>query len=81
MKRLTVQIALIISTITLFSGCCKESINIPQKCIVPYTDEPKIFMGICENGDNGCVVEKVLRNYDAMKDYAMRLKINSEVCR
>jgi hypothetical protein len=81
MRRLTVKIALTLSIITIFSGCCKESVSIPQKCKVPLTEEPTLDLRVCEDDNNSCVIEKVLKNYEAQKDYAKRLKVNSEVCK
>ena len=73
----------ILITIT-FSGCSQKeckSIFIPQKCIVPYTPEPIIDYTQCSNEDYACITSKVLKNYEAQKNYARELKINSEVCK
>jgi len=75
-----VKMLLSMLMIISFSGCCKNEI-VPQKCKVPFTEEPMIDNEKCEDGNNGCVISKALRNYEAQKDYANRLKINSEVCR
>ena len=73
---------LLICLITIsISGCSKEECKpIPQKCIVPYTDEPTIDNENCDNNTT-CTIKKALKNYEAQKDYAERLKNNSEVCR
>jgi hypothetical protein len=73
-----------ILTITLFNGCCpqpKPCPIIPQRCIVPITDEPVIDNLKCVDGNYSCIISKALLNYEAMKAYAKELKINGEVCR
>lgn len=64
------------------SGCSstKQTVPVPQRCVVPYTPEPVIDNAPCA-GNVKCVHDKVLKNYEAMKAYAEELKNNSEVCR
>lgn len=67
------------------SGCGSiepkvEYVYVPQKCVVPETQEPIISNKSCEI-DYNCTVVKVLSNYEAMKAYAESLKANSEVCK
>lgn len=79
-----VMMLLAILTLTIFSGCadkeCKP-VLVPQKCVVPTTPEPTIDYTPCDNKDYACIASKVLKNYEAQKNYARELKINSEVCR
>jgi hypothetical protein len=79
-----VQMLLTILTAIIFSGCshkeCKP-VLIPQKCIVPITQEPEIDNIPCLNNEYSCVVGKALRNYEAQKSYAKELKNNNEVCK
>lgn len=74
---------LLILTVTIFSGCSQECkpVLVPQKCVVPQTPEPTIDYEPCADNDYGCIVSKSLKNYEAQKNYARELKINSEVCR
>ena len=74
-----IKMLLIFSTIISISGCNEECKPIPQKCVVPYTEEPIIDNSQCYNNIT-CVIKKALKNYEAQKDYAERLKNNSEVC-
>lgn len=69
-------------TIFLTSGCaCREKciVYVPQKCTVPDTEEPIIDNKHYE--DNASIVKKALNNYTKMKEYAEKLKANSEVCK
>ena len=85
--RLIAMGLLISSIILIFSGCMAkpcpapqvEYVNVPQKCVVPYTEEPVIDNAHYETYPQ--IVVKALQNYTAMKEYAMKLKVNSEVCR
>lgn len=73
-----------ISTAILFSGCCPKPNAcppIPQKCVVPYTEEPVIDNTKCDDSNYSCIASKALLNYEAMKNYAKMLQINSEVCK
>lgn len=80
MRHVTMLLAIL--TLTIFSGCAqKECVAIPQKCVVPTTPEPTIDYEPCADNDYGCIVSKSLKNYEAQKNYAKELKINSEVCR
>lgn len=80
MRHVTMLLAIL--TLITFSGCAKkECIAIPQKCTVPTTPEPEIDYEQCAANDYSCIVSKVLKNYEAQKNYARELKINSEVCR
>lgn len=80
-------IALLVILITmLISGCstCEQSIEhvyVPQKCVVPETEEPILNNAKCDKLDYNCAVVKVLSNYEAMKRYAELLKYNSEACK
>ena len=77
-----VKMLLIALIIISISGCSKQECKpIPQKCVVPYTDEPIIDNSLCSKNDYKCAHDKNIKNYEAQKDYAERLKNNSEVCR
>lgn len=82
MRHVTMLLAIL--TLITFSGCAEKEckpVLVPQKCIVPQTPEPEIDYEPCEHNDYSCIVSKVLKNYEAQKNYARELKINSEVCR
>ena len=78
---------LISSILLIFSGCgakpCPEPkveyVNVPQKCVVGYIEEPVIDNAQYETYPE--IVSKALRNYVAMKEYAQKLKVSSEVCK
>jgi hypothetical protein len=55
-----------------------EYVNVPQKCVVPYTEEPVIDNAHYETYPQ--IVVKALQNYTAMKEYAEVLLENSKVC-
>ena len=67
--------------ITVISGCShKESVVIPQQCIIPYTPLPMIDNSPCYNNFK-CIHDKCLKNYEAQKNYADTLLVNSGVCK
>jgi len=77
-----VMMLLAILILIVFSGCAtKECVAIPQKCVIPNTQEPIIDYEPCVDKDYACVVSKVLKNYEAQKNYAKELKANSEICK
>lgn len=73
----------ILSITIIFNGCAEKTIcaPIPQKCRVPYTELPKIDNTLCDDQNYSCITQKVLLNYEAMKEYADTLLSNSQVCR
>ena len=82
MQHVMMLLAILI-TIT-FSGCSEKEckpVLVPQKCKVPTTPEPTIDYEPCDDNNYSCIVSKSLKNYEAQKNYAKELKINSEVCR
>ena len=67
--------------ITVISGCShKESVALPQRCVVLYTPLPMIDNTPCDNNFK-CIHDKCLKNYEAQKLYAQMLLNNSEVCK
>lgn len=71
--------------VLLFNGCGKcpepkvEYVNVPQKCIVPYVEEP-----IIDNTQYATypeIIAKAMKNYTVMKEYSEKLRASSEVCR
>ena len=77
------KMLLVILTLITFSGCTQKEckpVLVLQKCVVPQTTEPTIDYEPCADNNYGCIVSKSLRNYEAQKNYAKELKINSEVC-
>lgn len=82
MRHVTMLLAIL--TLITFSGCSKKEckpVLVPQKCVVSFTQEPTIDYTPCTDKDYACIVSKSLKNYEAQKNYAKELKINSEVCR
>lgn len=67
--------------ITFIDGCALKTVPVPQRCVVPPTDEPIIDNTPCPKEDYKCKAQKSLKNYEAQKKYAKDLKNNSEVCR
>lgn len=75
----TAAMLLALLTIIVFSGCGTQE-TIIVSCKVPYTQKPTLDNKTCDDYNNTCVVSKILRNYEAIKDYANRLEINQKVC-
>jgi hypothetical protein len=70
---------LIVSTITLFSGCfgCEPQL---KKCVTPNVTKPFMDNNSC-NGDAKCVFEKVMSNYLRMEKYAEDLLDANKMCK
>lgn len=81
MRRLIVMMGWRLLIAMFFNGCSNGVVNVPQKCKIPHTEEPKIDNSACKDNDNSCIISKILKNYESQKDYGKRLKINSEICR
>ena len=78
-----VNVLMLISILIVLSisGCSvkTEYIKVPQKCIIPDTQEPIIVND--KSSDVFEASKKCTLNYIKMKEYAEQLKINSEVCK
>lgn len=63
------------------SGCTPKTvyINVPVKCKIPETQEPSIENTSCDT--LLCASKVCVKNYNKMKEYAEKLKANSEVCK
>jgi hypothetical protein len=74
-----VKMLLIVSTITLFSGCfgCEPQL---KKCVTPNVTKPRIDINSC-TGDAKCVFEKTMINYETMVKYAEDLLDANGVCK
>ena len=74
-----VKMLLIVSTITLFSGCfgCEPQL---KKCVTPNVTKPFIDNNSC-NGNAKCVFEKTMINYETMVKYAEDLLDANKVCK
>lgn len=79
--RLALMLCSILIITVTNQGCCPECPTVPQKCIVPHTDEPSIDYSLCDDNNFSCIGSKALVNYESMKAYANKLKSNSEVCK
>lgn len=79
----TVIVLWLISIILLFEGCCptpKPCPAIPQRCKVPYTPMADVNNTLCDDTDFKCITVKALSNFEAKRNEADTLRVNSSVC-
>jgi len=74
-----VKMSLIVSIIILFSGCaeCKPQLD---RCTTPNVERPIVNNKSC-NGEQRCVFEKTMTNYELMVKYADSLLDANRVCK
>jgi hypothetical protein len=72
-----------ILTVITFNACSskEECKPIIIKCTIPATKYPDINNTRCAENDYKCVVSKTLMNYETMKEYALTLRANEEICK
>ena len=81
--RQTAIVLCLISITLLFEGCCptpKPCPAVPQRCHVPYAPMADINNTLCDDADFKCITTRVLLNYEAKKNEADTLRVNSSVC-